>query len=28
VTQHYATYDYGDAHRVMNRATIVGDRPF
>jgi taurine dioxygenase len=28
VTQHYATYDYGDAHRVMNRATIMGDRPF
>jgi taurine dioxygenase len=28
VTQHYATYDYGNAHRVMNRATIVGDRPF
>jgi len=28
VTQHYATYDYGDAHRVMNRATIVGDAPF
>ena len=28
VTQHYATYDYGNAHRVMNRATIMGDRPF
>ena len=27
-TQHYAVYDYGDAHRVMNRATILGDRPF
>lgn len=26
-TQHYAAYDYGDAHRVMNRATILGDRP-
>ena len=26
-TQHYAVYDYGDAHRVMNRATIIGDRP-
>ncbi len=26
-TQHYATYDYGAAHRVMNRATIMGDRP-
>ncbi len=28
VTQHYATYDYGNAHRVMNRATIMGDKPF
>eukprot|EP01037_Dinobryon_pediforme_P005622 gene5622-5681_t len=27
-TQHYAVYDYGDAHRVMNRATITGDRPY
>ena len=26
-TQHFAVYDYGDAHRVMNRATILGDRP-
>ncbi|WP_353230947.1 taurine dioxygenase [Novosphingobium sp.] len=26
-TQHYAVYDYGDGHRVMNRATIIGDRP-
>lgn len=26
-TQHYAVYDYGDAHRVMNRATILGDKP-
>ena len=28
VTQHYATFDYGNGHRVMNRATIMGDRPF
>ncbi len=28
VTQHYATYDYGAGHRVMNRATIMGDKPF
>ena len=28
VTQHYATYDYGNAHRVMNRATMMGDKPF
>ncbi len=27
-TQHYATYDYGDGHRVMNRATIIGDKPY
>jgi taurine dioxygenase len=27
-TQHYAVYDYGNAHRVMNRATIRGDRPY
>jgi taurine dioxygenase len=27
VTQHYATDDYRPARRVMNRATIVGDRP-
>jgi len=27
-TQHYATYDYGDARRVMNRATIIGDAPY
>lgn len=26
-TQHYATNDYGKAHRVMNRATLLGDRP-
>jgi taurine dioxygenase len=28
VTQHYATDDYRPARRVMNRATIIGDRPF
>ena len=27
-TQHYASHDYGVAHRVMNRVTIVGDRPY
>ena len=27
-TQHYASHDYGSAHRVMNRVTLVGDRPF
>ena len=27
-TQHYASGDYGAAHRVMNRVTIVGDRPY
>ncbi len=26
-TQHYATDDYRPAQRVMNRATIIGDRP-
>ncbi len=27
-TQHYAAHDYGAAHRVMNRVTLVGDRPY
>lgn len=26
-TQHYAVNDYGDEHRVVRRATIVGDAP-
>lgn len=26
-TQHYAVDDYRPAHRVMHRATIIGDRP-
>ena len=27
-TQHYAVMDYPPCHRRMNRATIVGDKPF
>lgn len=27
-TQHYAVADYGDAHRLMERITVAGDRPF
>jgi taurine dioxygenase len=27
-TQHYATDDYRPQRRVMNRATVIGDRPF
>ncbi|MDE0309143.1 MAG: TauD/TfdA family dioxygenase [Acidiferrobacterales bacterium] len=27
-TQHYASHNYGAAHRIMNRVTIVGDRPY
>jgi taurine dioxygenase len=26
-TQHYAVSDYGDAHRLMERVTVCGDRP-
>jgi taurine dioxygenase len=26
-TQHYAIDDYGDAHRVMRRVTLAGERP-
>ena len=27
-TQHYAVMDYGPCHRKMERATIVGDKPY
>ncbi len=27
-TMHYAVGDYGDAHRVIQRVTVRGDRPF
>ena len=27
-TQHKALFDYGNAHRVMHRATINGSRPY
>ena len=27
-TQHYASHDYGAAHRLMNRVTLIGDRPY
>lgn len=28
VTQHYANADYYPARRVMQRATVLGDRPY
>lgn len=28
ITQHKASFDYGDAHRIMHRATVNGDVPF
>ena len=28
VTQHYAVSDYAPQRRVMERATIIGDRPY
>jgi taurine dioxygenase len=27
-TQHYAVMDYAPCHRRMNRATVIGDKPF
>ena len=27
-TQHYASHDYGSAHRIMNRVSLQGDRPY
>ena len=27
-TQHYAASDYAPARRVMERITVIGDRPF
>ena len=27
-TMHYAIHDYGSAHRVIQRVTIRGDRPY
>jgi taurine dioxygenase len=26
-TLHYAAMDYGDAHRVLHRVTLKGERP-
>ncbi|MBT0500720.1 taurine dioxygenase [Morganella morganii subsp. morganii] len=26
-TQHLASFDYGDFHRIMHRATVMGDKP-
>ncbi|UOO90068.1 taurine dioxygenase [Vitreoscilla massiliensis] len=26
-TQHFANFDYGTAHRIMHRATVLGDKP-
>ena len=26
-TQHFANFDYGVAHRIMHRATVLGDKP-